>query len=125
MVDAKATVRDGLNIRVDLTRKSRTGLIGYKAKRFAGVVDVDNVGGYEVRKYWDEIFDEDNGQLVLDPHEFYILSSKEAIVVPEHYAAEMAPFDPMMGEYRVHYAGFFDPGFRHRERQGIRIACCP
>ena len=44
-------------------------------------------------------------------------------MVPPNYAAEMAPFDPMMGEYRVHYAGFFDPGFgmvdgKRRGRQG-------
>jgi dCTP deaminase len=77
-------------------------LIGYRARRYAGVVDVDLVGKHETRRYWDEIFDEDNGRLILDPHEFYILASKELVVVPDQYAAEMAPFDPMMGEYRVH-----------------------
>ena len=49
--------------------------------------------------------------LILDPGEFYILASKEAVQVPPDYAAEMVPFDPLMGEFRVHYAGFFDPGF--------------
>ena len=110
LVDAEPTVRDGLNLRVDLTPQTRQRLIGYKAKRYAGVVDIDNAGGYEIGKFWDEIYDED-GRLILDPHEFYILASKEAVVVPSQYAAEMAPFDPMMGEFRVHYAGFFDPGF--------------
>ncbi|MCC7251483.1 2'-deoxycytidine 5'-triphosphate deaminase [Hyphomicrobium sp.] len=111
LVDLDATFRDGLNLRVDLTRKSKSPVIGYKAKRYAGVIDVDKVGGYDHRKYWDIIDDTDGGRLVLDPQEFYILASKEAVLVPEQYAAEMAPFDPMMGEYRVHYAGFFDPGF--------------
>jgi dCTP deaminase len=111
LVDAVPTVRDGLNLRVDLTPQTRQRLIGYKAKRYAGVIDVDNVGGYEIGKFWDEICDEEDGRLILDPHEFYILASKEAVVVPSEYAAEMAPFDPMMGEFRVHYAGFFDPGF--------------
>jgi dCTP deaminase len=111
LVDAVPTVRDGLNLRVDLTPQTRQRLIGYKAKRYAGVIDVDNVGGYEIGKFWDEIYDEEDGRLILDPHEFYILASKEAVVVPSEYAAEMAPFDPMMGEFRVHYAGFFDPGF--------------
>ena len=111
LVDSEPTLRDGLNLRVDLTPQTRQRLIGYKAKRYAGVVDVDNVGGYEIRKFWEEIYDDENGQLILDPHEFYILASKEAVVVPSEYAAEMAPFDPMMGEFRVHYAGFFDPGF--------------
>ena len=64
-----------------------------------------------MRKFWEQIYDDENGRLILDPHEFYILASKEAVVVPSQYAAEMAPFDPMMGEFRVHYAGFFDPGF--------------
>ena len=111
LVDSEPTVRDGVNLRVDLTPQTRQRLIGYKAKRYAGVVDVDHVGGYEVRKFWEEIYDDENGRLILDPHEFYILASKEAVVVPSQYAAEMAPFDPMMGEFRVHYAGFFDPGF--------------
>jgi dCTP deaminase len=111
LVDSEPTVRDGLNLRVDLTPQTRQKLIGYKARRYAGVVDVDNVGGYEVRKYWEDIYDDENGRLILDPHEFYILASKEAVVVPSEFAAEMAPFDPMMGEFRVHYAGFFDPGF--------------
>jgi dCTP deaminase len=111
LVDAAPTVRDGLNLRVDLTPQTRQRLIGYKAKRYAGVIDVDNVGGYEIGKFWDEIYDAEDGRLILDPHEFYILASKEAVVVPSQYAAEMAPFDPMMGEFRVHYAGFFDPGF--------------
>ena len=75
------------------------------------MVDVDQIGGYAVRKFWDQIYDDDNGRLILDPHEFYILASKEGVVVPSLFAAEMAPFDPMMGEFRVHYAGFFDPGF--------------
>lgn len=111
LVDSAAIFRDGLNLRVDLTRRSKIGLIGYKAKRFAGVVDISAIGAHPVRRYWDEIHDDDNGRLVLDPHEFYILSSKESVLVPPQFAAEMAPIDPSIGEYRVHYAGFFDPGF--------------
>jgi dCTP deaminase len=105
------TIRNGLNLRVDLAPASKSRLIGYKAKRYAGVIDVDHAGKHEMRKFWEEIYDDDNGRLILDPNEFYILASKEMVVVPRMYAAEMAPFDPMMGEYRVHYAGFFDPGF--------------
>ena len=111
LVDAKLVLRDGLNLSIDLTPQNGRRLIGYKAKRYAGVIDVEKVGSYDAHKFWDEIYDEDGGRLILDPHEFYILASKEAVVVPSLYAAEMAPFDPMMGEFRVHYAGFFDPGF--------------
>jgi dCTP deaminase len=110
LVDRNLTIRNGLNLRVDLA-PTDDKLIGYKAKRYAGVVDVDAPGKYVTRKFWEKIYDDDNGRLILDPHEFYILASKELVVVPPNYAAEMAPFDPMMGEYRVHYAGFFDPGF--------------
>jgi dCTP deaminase len=109
LVDRNFTVRNGLNLRVDLA-PTNDRLIGYKAKRYAGVVDVDLTGQYETHKFWEKIHD-DNRRLILDPNEFYILASKESVVVPPQYAAEMAPFDSMMGEYRVHYAGFFDPGF--------------
>ena len=87
------------------------GLIGYRAKRHTGVVDVERRGGYDVRDFWEPMFARADGTLILDPDEFYILASKEAVQVPPGYAAEMVPFDPLMGEFRVHYAGFFDPGF--------------
>jgi dCTP deaminase len=49
--------------------------------------------------------------LILEPGDFYILASKERVRVPPEFAAEMVPFDPSVGEFRIHYAGFFDPGF--------------
>jgi dCTP deaminase len=55
---------------------------------------------------------------VLDPDEFYILASREAVSIPPDYAAEMVPFNPLVGEFRVHYAGFFDPGFGHEQGRG-------
>jgi len=76
-----------------------------------GVVDVDRRGGYAVEEFWEAIPARGDGSLILDPGEFYILASKEAVQVPPDYAAEMVPFDPLVGEFRVHYAGFFDPGF--------------
>ena len=65
----------------------------------------------EILDYWEPIYNRGTNDLVLDPNEFYILVSREAVHVPPLYAAEMVPFDPMVGEFRVHYAGFFDPGF--------------
>src|SRR5229473_2320730 len=76
-----------------------------------GVVDIDRRGGYAVDEFWEPISARPDGSLILDPGEFYILASKEAVQVPPDYAAEMVPFDPLVGEFRVHYAGFFDPGF--------------
>ncbi|MCJ7529099.1 MAG: 2'-deoxycytidine 5'-triphosphate deaminase [Methyloceanibacter sp.] len=113
--DAGPTIREGLNLRVDLSKRSSSSLIGYKAKRFAGVVDVDAVGVHRISQFWDLIYFDPDGRLILDPTDFYILASKESVSVPPAYVAEMAPFDPLIGEYRVHYAGFFDPGFGYAE----------
>jgi len=113
--DVDATIRAGLNLRVDLSKRSLSLLIGYKAKRFAGVVDVDAVGAHSISQFWDLIYFDPDGRLILDPNDFYILASKESVSVPPAYVAEMAPFDPLIGEYRVHYAGFFDPGFGYAE----------
>ena len=78
------------------------GFVGYRAKRHTGVVDVDRRGGYAVGEFWEPIEARRDGNLILDPGEFYILASKEAVQVPPDYAAEMVPFDPLVGEFRVH-----------------------
>ena len=114
LVEGEAAIREGLNLRISLA-PSPSGLVGYRARRYAGVVDVDEIGAYHVGQYWEEVRLGKDRRLVLDPHEFYILASKESVSVPPAYVAEMAPFDPLMGEYRVHYAGFFDPGFGYAE----------
>lgn len=94
------------------------GLVGYRAKRHTGVVDVDQVGACAKLDYWEPIYVRDKKRLILDPDQFYILASKEAVHVPPDQAAEMVPFNPLVGEFRVHYAGFFDPGFGHIEAGG-------
>jgi dCTP deaminase len=111
LVEGEAAIREGLNLRISLGPLAPAGLVGYRARRYAGVVDVDAVATYEVNQFWETVHLGDDRRLVLDPHEFYILASKESVSVPPAYVAEMAPFDPLIGEYRVHYAGFFDPGF--------------
>lgn len=111
LVEGDAAIDEGLRLRISLAPLPPTGLIGYRARRFAGVIDVDAVGAYEPEQYWEAVRLGEDNRLVLDPHEFYILASKESVSVPPAYVAEMAPFDPLIGEYRVHYAGFFDPGF--------------
>ena len=87
------------------------GLVGYRAKRHTGLIDVESRGGYAVARFLGADAGAADKSLILDPNEFYILASKEAVQVPPDYAAEMVPFDPLVGEFRVHYAGFFDPGF--------------
>jgi dCTP deaminase len=101
------------NVGVDLTG----AVCGYRARRHAGVIDMDRVDGHEPRDFW-EALEPRRGELLLDPGEFYILASKDLIEIPVHQAAEMTPIDPAVGEFRVHYAGFFDPGFGTAEAGG-------
>jgi dCTP deaminase len=95
-----------------------SGLAGFRAKRHTGLIDVDKRGGYDVLDFWEPLEARGQTGLVLDPDAFYILSSKEAVHVPPDHAAEMVAFDPLVGEFRVHYAGFFDPGFGHAAAGG-------
>jgi dCTP deaminase len=107
----QADVAEGVAVGVDLSGFGPDRLVGYRAKRHTGLIDVDRRGGYAVGDFWEPIAARKDASLILDPDEFYILASKEAVQVPADYAAEMVPFDPLVGEFRVHYAGFFDPGF--------------
>lgn len=109
--DADAQFMGGVAVSVDLSG-DHGGLFGYRAKRHTALVDVDKKGACSIADYWEPVEARDGG-LILDPNEFYILVSREAVHVPPHYAAEMVPIDPLVGEFRVHYAGFFDPGFGH------------
>jgi len=93
------------------------GIAGFRARRHAPVVDLDKEDGHDPRHYWEPLIPRD-GQLLLDPGEFYILASKQAVEIPVEEAAEMTPIDPSVGEFRVHYAGFFDPGFGTDEAHG-------
>ena len=100
----------GIALSIDLAGE---GLVGYRGKHHTGVIDVDRKSGYDILDFWEPIHGRGKGELILDPDEFYILVSREAVHVPPLCAAEMTPFDPLVGEFRVHYAGFFDPGFGH------------
>ena len=109
-----ADVGEGVAVSVDLSGNlggDGKGIVGYRAKRHTGLIDVERRAGYSMLDYWEPMSARPDKSLILDPNEFYILASKEAVQVPPDYAAEMVPFDPLVGEFRVHYAGFFDPGF--------------
>lgn len=109
LVNGPAVIDDGLGFSVDLKLPGTT-LVGYRAKPHTGVIDLDNIAHYKAAEYWEEVHS-DNGMIILDPGAFYILVSRESVTIPPAYAAEMAPYLAMVGEFRVHYAGFFDPGF--------------
>ena len=109
--DDDADVGEGVALSVDLAGLGPDHPVGYRAKRHTGLIDVERRGRYDVAEFWEPMRARKDASLILDPNEFYILASKEAVQVPPDYAAEMVPFDPLVGEFRVHYAGFFDPGF--------------
>ena len=109
IVSGEPVISDGLGFSVDL-QPANGDLVGYRAKRHTGVVDLSKLSHYEPSEYWEEVRTKD-GRIILDPGAFYILVSRESIAIPPDCAAEMAPYLAMVGEFRVHYAGFFDPGF--------------
>lgn len=103
-------VSDGLWFTVDLKGDDTSEIVGFRARPH-GLIDLENVGGHDPRDYWEPIYRSPNGTLVLTPDEFYILVSRERIRIPLQHSAEMMPYETPVGEFRVHYAGFFDPGF--------------
>ena len=115
---ADVDIREGVAVSVDL--QGGDGLIGYRAKPHAGLIDVDRPAIYAIDGFWEPLRATASGPggLILNPDEFYILASKEFITVPLDHAAEMRAYDTKVGEFRVHYAGFFDPGFGHDQVGG-------
>lgn len=116
LVDGPAVIDEGLGFSVDL-QPGEAGLVGYRAKPHTGIIDLDRIGEYRAAEFWERI-ETDEHRIILDPGAFYILVSREAVTIPPMYAAEMAPYLALVGEFRVHYAGFFDPGFGHAEAGG-------
>lgn len=108
---ADANIQNGLRLSVDLAGTKRGDVIGYRAKKHAPLIDLARVNHYELEEFWDPIRSNESRTLILDPEDFYILASRERVRIPARYAAEMVPFDATIGEFRIHYAGFFDPGF--------------
>ena len=127
LIDLPPVIENGLGFSVDLHPRAGD-LVGYRAKPHSGVIDLDRIGAYDPAEYWEELHSR-NGQIILDPGAFYILVSREAVRIPPGYAAEMAPYLAMVGEFRVHYAGFFDPGFGdgsaggHGSRGVLEVRC--
>jgi dCTP deaminase len=123
---AEAVMGDGIAVSIDLAGAVRqpgdsrsNGIVGYRAKRHTAVIEIERRAAYDVGDFWEPIAARADRTLILDPDEFYILASTEAVQVPPDFAAEMVPFDPLVGEFRVHYAGFFDPGFGYAGAGGL------
>ena len=107
----KAQLDRGLRITINLEAAEKSEIIAYKAKRNAPVIELDKINHYTSEDFWELHYQSASKGLILDPGDFYILASRERVRVPPEFAAEMVPFDPSDGEFRIHYAGFFDPGF--------------
>ena len=121
---ADLALADGLFLSLDLSGPAdRT--VGYRAKKNSLPVDLSRIRAYRWSDYWDPVFPEAGGRIVLEPEIFYLLLSAEGVSIPPQIAAEMMAYDPTAGELRTHYAGFFDPGFGYDpagERHGSRAA---
>src|SRR5580658_5924890 len=111
----EANIQNGLRLSIDLkgdlAGDDGSSIIGYRAKKHAPLIDLARVQYYDPEEFWDPIRRNESHSLILDPEDFYILASRERVRIPAQYAAEMVPFDATIGEFRIHYAGFFDPGF--------------
>ena len=110
VADDDISVSDGLFLSLDLEQRS-SGVVGYRAKKNSQLLDLSHVEHYDPELFWEPLVPERECRLILEPEEFYLLLSAEAVSVPPRYAAEMTAYDPTSGELRTHYAGFFDPGF--------------
>lgn len=111
VVSVRATIGGGLRLTVNLQHTDTQSTVAYRAKKKAPPLELSKVGIYDPAEYWESISTPKHERLVLQPGDFYLLASKERLGVPPGYAAEMEQYDPSLGEFSVHYAGFFDPGF--------------
>lgn len=102
---------DGAELTVDLMGDDESSVVAYKAKEAPRAIDLDKINHYDPLEYWEAIPRPRSGRIILSKGGFYLLASKAGVSIPPHNAGEMIAHDPSMGEFRVHYAGFFDPGF--------------
>jgi dCTP deaminase len=115
-VPKEAMIDEGLRVSVNLQGEGDRGIIGYKARKNAPAVDLTKINYYALEDFWEAIPAPVSSTVILNPDDFHILISKQKVRIPHHYAAEMVAYDPSIGEFRIHYAGFFDPGFGYGSR---------
>ena len=108
---AEAQINRGLMVSLNLQGDPEHRLIGYRARQNTPAIDLLQKDHYDPEDFWDPMYEPRSRRIILNPDDFYILLSKEKVRIPPAYAAEMVAYDPSMGEFRIHYAGFFDPGF--------------
>lgn len=110
--DSRQNLKEKLvGVTIDLQGTGRGALVGYRAKKHTDRIDIDRVGALDPQDFWEPLYHQRDPAIILNPDDFYILVTREAVRVPPDLAAEMVAYDTAVGEFRVHYAGFFDPGF--------------
>lgn len=85
--------------------------VAYKARSHTPVIDLQKLDNYKPHEFWEPIYNPFKDYIILDPNACYILASSEYVRIPVQYSAEMTSYESGFGEFRAHYAGFFDPGF--------------
>ena len=120
VTEGEIVLREGLYLRVDLAGIKNTDWVGYKARNNRRLIDLRLINHYNILDYWEPVFRDSRGQLILEKNEFYLLTSKEGVRIPPGYAAEMVAYEETSGELRTHYAGFFDPGFGYGEHGDVK-----
>jgi dCTP deaminase len=114
---ANAAIDDGLHVTARIAGDRPGEVIAYRGRSNAPIIDLSRRNHYPPADFWEPVPAPPGGRLILDPGDLYLLNSEERLSVPQDFAAEMVPFDPAVGEFRIHYAGFFDPGFGCSDNQ--------
>jgi len=104
----KNPIDNGLKVSVDLSNNNK--VCAYVAKSISSYINFSKTNFYDINKFWKPL-KPNKKTLIIEKNKFYILKSKEKIRIPDNLAGEMIPYDTGIGDFRVHYAGFFDPGF--------------
>ena len=104
----KNIIENGLRVSVDLSNDNK--ICTYVARNSLSNINFSKINFYEIKKFWEPL-KPTNNSLIIEKNKFYILKSREKIRIPNNLAGEMIPYDTGIGDFRAHYAGFFDPGF--------------
>jgi len=104
----KPIISNGLKIGVDLSTNNEIN--AFVAKHNAPIIHYNKIKFHNTKDFWEPI-KSNKDRIIIKKNNFYLLKSKEKIQIPNNMAGEMVPYDTGLGDFRVHYAGFFDPGF--------------
>jgi dCTP deaminase len=83
---------------------------GWECRGTHKPLDFGKIGEYNATDFFEPVTPS-NGSFKLRKGGFYILSTKERIMVPPYLSAELRAIDPRLGEFRSHAAGYIDPGW--------------